>query len=262
MRAISIFIFEDGRSRRACLARVAFRIRVNKSAMGSVVILFLTFFLFFSAGLNPETSEQAPAKLPAGLYHARDFSRERVAAETNAAHFELAYIAARASADPASIPHARLELRLAPHFCKLTVSSHALYFSLRPALGPKRHTEQLYQLAAFFVRAGRRRNRDVHALNLVHARVIDFREHELVLDAQGVIAAAVKRVWRQALEVAHTRQNDGGEAVEEFVHPLAPQRDHAADGHALANLEIRDRLLRARDDGLLSRDLAKFLRRR
>ena len=44
-------------------------------------------------------------------------------------------------------------------------------------------------------------------------------------------------------EVAHARQRDVHQAVEELVHPLAAQRDHRADGHALAHLELRDRLL-------------------
>src|SRR5690606_23122576 len=46
---------------------------------------------------------------------------------------------------------------------------------------------------------------------------------------------------------------------EKFVHPLAAQRDHRADGHALAQLELRDRLLRPRHGGLLAGDLAEFL---
>src|SRR5580700_6173804 len=99
MRANSIFNFEDGRSTRACLAREAFRIRVNKSAMGSVVIL---------------------PSLPARLHHARNLSLERVAAETDAAQFKLPEKTARASANAATVPLADLKLQLPLHLRELT----------------------------------------------------------------------------------------------------------------------------------------------
>ncbi len=67
IRAISTFSFDEGKSTRGCLARAPFRIRVKRSAMGSVVIL---------------------SSSPTRLHHAGDFSLEREAAETDAAHFE------------------------------------------------------------------------------------------------------------------------------------------------------------------------------
>src|SRR5271169_981667 len=103
MRAISIFIFEDGISTRGCLARAPLRIRVKKSAMGSVVIL---------------------SSLPAGLHDAGNFSLEREAAETDTAHLELAKRAARAAADAAAVALADLELQLALGLRDLTGSSH------------------------------------------------------------------------------------------------------------------------------------------
>src|SRR5579862_2870549 len=104
MRAISTFILDDGISTRGCLASAPLRMRVRKSAIGSVVIL---------------------SSLPAGLHHAGDFSLEREAAETDAAHLELAKRAARASANPAAIALADLVLQLAPGLRDLTGSSHA-----------------------------------------------------------------------------------------------------------------------------------------
>src|SRR5579863_9084510 len=92
MRDSSIFIFEDGISTRGCLAIAPLRIRVKKSAIGSVVIL---------------------SSLPAGLHDARDFSLEREAAETDTAHLELPERAARTATDPAAIALANLELQLA-----------------------------------------------------------------------------------------------------------------------------------------------------
>src|SRR5271170_2211933 len=105
MRAISIFIFDDGISTRGCFARAPLRMRVKKSAMGSVVIL---------------------SSLPAGLHHAGNFSLEREAAETDAAHLELSQSTARAPADPATVALANLELQLALGLRDLTGSSHAL----------------------------------------------------------------------------------------------------------------------------------------
>src|SRR5271168_2607761 len=105
MRAISIFIFDDGISTRGCLAMAPLRMRVKKSAMGSVVIL---------------------SSLPAGLHDAGNFTLEREAAETDTAHLELPERAARAPADPAAVALANLELQLALRLGDLTGSSHAL----------------------------------------------------------------------------------------------------------------------------------------
>src|ERR1700690_49441 len=190
MRATSTFSFEEGRSTRGCFAIAALRIRVSRSAMGSVCIRpYLFSYLRFE-------------KLPACLHHAGDFSLERVAAETNAAHIELAEVATRAAADPAAVAFADLELQLPLHLCKLCSAAHSPSLSLLP-LRAERHAELLQKFAALFVVCGRGCDGDVHALDFVHARVINFREHELVFEAECVIAAAVERVWRQALEITH-----------------------------------------------------------
>jgi hypothetical protein len=55
-------------------------------------------------------------------------------------------------------------------------------------------------------------------------------------------------------EVAHARQRDVHQPVEELVHPLAAQRDLAADRLVLAQLEGRDRLARMGDHRLLAGD--------
>src|ERR1700683_250073 len=233
MRANSIFSFEEGISTRECFAREPFRIRVNKSAMGSVVIL---------------------PSLPASLHHAGNFSLERVTAETDAAHFKLAEKPARTSADPATVPVTDLVLQLLLHLRELTGTRHALSLSLRP----ERNAKQLQQLAPLCVVSCGSGYSDVHALDFVHPGVIDLREDQLVLNADRVIAAAVEGIWRQPFEVADTRQNDGGKAVEKFVHALSAQSDHAADGHAFANLKIRNRLLGARNHRLLPGNLPEL----
>src|SRR5206468_4302236 len=49
--------------------------------------------------------------------------------------------------------------------------------------------------------------------------------------------------------------------VEDLVHAIAAQGDHRPDRHALAQLEVRDRLLGARDHGLLPADRRQLLDR-
>src|SRR5215472_8413750 len=93
MRAISVLSFDAGTSTRWCLAAAALRMRVRKSAMGSVCIIF-------------------PVLLPACFHDAGNFSSKRHAAETDAAHLKLADIRAGAATDAATIAHANFELGL------------------------------------------------------------------------------------------------------------------------------------------------------
>jgi hypothetical protein len=136
------------------------------------------------------SSLPACSTLPAGFHHSGNFSLERVSAETYTAHFELADISARPSADPAAVADADLEFRLPLHFCELTVSSHAS--PCVRSLRAKWHAKLLQQLAPFFVRTGRGGNRDVHALDLVHSGVINLWKHQLVLQTERVISAPVE----------------------------------------------------------------------
>src|SRR5258706_13199424 len=213
MRAISVFSFETGTSTRWCLAAAALRRRVRKSAMGSVCI----------------------ALLPTGFHDAGNFSLQRHTAKTDSAHLELADISARAAAAAAAVAYPHLELRFLERLGDLCCSCHLL----RHPFFAKRKPEPLEQLAALLIvlRAGR--HGDVHALDLVHARVIDLRKHQLLFQSQRVIPAAVERILGQTAEVAHAREHHVAQAIEKFVHLVAAQSHRAADGHALANFKIR-----------------------
>src|ERR1700719_1200156 len=94
MRASSLFKRDAGTSTRWCLAATALRMLVRKSDMGSVCIILLESFL------------------PTGFRDAGDFSLERHAAETDAAHLKLANIGARAAANPATVARTYFKLRL------------------------------------------------------------------------------------------------------------------------------------------------------
>src|SRR5262249_42869326 len=81
-------------------------------------------------------------------------------------------------------------------------------------------------------------------------------------DAERVVAAPVERVEAQAAEVPDARQRDRDQPVEELPHAIAAQRDLHADRHALADLELRDRLPRAAHVRALAGDDRQLVERR
>src|SRR3989442_15150475 len=89
MSATRTFSREAGMSTFSCSARLAFRMRVSMSAIGSLLI----------------------ARSPARLHDARDLALERQLAEAQAAHLELSEISAGAAAELAAVIGARAELR-------------------------------------------------------------------------------------------------------------------------------------------------------
>src|ERR1700731_2593779 len=157
--------------------------RVKKSAMGSVCIVS-------PAPLTAATlllCRRLRRRLPACFHDAGDFALERHTAEANSAHLELANISAGATANAAAIAYAHLEFRLLMRLCDFCQACHLLRSS-RNAQG---NSETLQKLPAFLVVLCRGRQGDVHALDFVHAGVVDFRKHQLVSQAHGVVAAPV-----------------------------------------------------------------------
>src|SRR5271167_2548279 len=125
MRAISVFNLDTGTSTRWCFAAVALRMRVKKSAMGSVCINLL----------------------PARFRHSRDFSLERHAAETDTAHLELPNISTGAAAAAAAVAHPDLKFGLLQRLGDLCGACHLLCCSFFA----QRETESLQQFAAFLI---------------------------------------------------------------------------------------------------------------
>src|ERR1700761_6663051 len=103
--ATAFFILEAGMSTVWWLAVFALRMRVSRSAIGSVVT-----DIFYS--------------LPRRLGDAGDEAAMRVLAEANAAHGELAQVSARTPADAAAVVSAHRELRLQLGFFDRTGLSH------------------------------------------------------------------------------------------------------------------------------------------
>ena len=73
---------------------------------------------------------------------------------------------------------------------------------------------------------------DVHAADLVDLVVLDLGEDQLLLHAQGIVAAAVEGVSGDAAEVADAGQGHVEQAVQELPHLVAAQGDLRTDGHA------------------------------
>ena len=83
---------------------------------------------------------------------------------------------------------------------------------------------------------------DVHTADLVNLVILNFREDQLFLQAEGVVAAAVKGVGVDAAEVADTGQCHIEQSVQEFPHLIAAQGDLDADMLAFTDFEVRDGL--------------------
>src|SRR6195256_1857439 len=106
---------------------------------------------------------------------------------------------------------------------------------------PAREIECGQQGSCFVIGRSRGANRDVHAPRLAHLVEVDFGENDVFLDAERIVAAAVKTLRVEAAEVAHARQREVHQAVDELVHPRLTQRDLAADRLVFAQLVGRNR---------------------
>src|SRR5262249_58032549 len=82
---------------------------------------------------------------------------------------------------------------------------------------------------------------------------------DFFFDADGVIPPAVEALRRQTAEIAHARQRDIDQPVDELVHAGLAQRYLAADRLAVAHFEGGDRLSGLGDHRLLARDQAKII---
>src|SRR5687767_14714022 len=110
MRAMSVFIRDNGMSTRRCLDWHALRMRVNMSAIGSVMLIANSFSPRILADVEELLCECA--RLPARLAHAGDHPRQCQLPEADPAEAEASQIRARTPAPVAAVLVAHLELRL------------------------------------------------------------------------------------------------------------------------------------------------------
>src|SRR5437588_7947883 len=134
--------------------------------------------------------------------------------------------------------------------------------TLEPSLRPERHAEAAQESARFVVIPRCSHNGDIHTFLLVDLGVIDLRKDQLIAQAEGVIAAAIKRLAGTSAQIAYARQHYINQPIEEFVGTVAAQGDHRTDRLSFAHLESRNRLLRLGDDRFLSGDLTQLSHRR
>src|SRR5262249_30590616 len=194
-RAICSFCRDHGTSTEAFRAVFAFRTRVRRSAMGSLVM----------------------ARSPARLGEPGDLPLPGEVAKTETAHPEAPEERTRAAAERAAVVCPHLELRgprRLHHQCSLRQ---------RPLLGPEGHPERPEQRFRLRVGARRGAHDDCEAFDLLDLVEVDLREDHLLPQTERVIAAPVERPVGNALEVPHPRQRHVHEPVEELVHPLAAQ---------------------------------------
>src|SRR3954451_16641027 len=123
------------------------------------------------------------------------------------------------------------------------------------------HAERQQKLEGLLVGWRGRGDGHVKAASLVDRVVVDLGEDQLLANAHRVVAPAVERPGVEASEVANSRYGDGDQAVEELPHAGAAQSDGDPHGHAVAHLEVRDRLARTADVGVLAGDDRQLLRR-
>src|SRR5688572_9641274 len=235
-------------------------------------------FSFARPSHGPRASSSGSSRsLPAGLDDTRDLPRERKLPEADTAQAEVAQERARAAATAAPVVRADRELRLPlPLLDQRLLGHDSSRYPLRPgrhagflarALAragrlAERHLEQSEQLAPLLVRLRRRDEGHVHAPHLLDPVVVDLREDDLLGQPERVVSPPVERARRHAAEVADAGDRDVDQPVVELPHPRVAQGHHAPDELALAQLEVRDRLLGLAHRRLLAGDRRQVARRR
>src|SRR5712692_2180083 len=107
------FSFEAGRSSSSSPARCALRMRVNKSATGSVMLICYAPRLAVPVGTPTRLCLRPEARgLPRRLDHSGDLAFQRPVPEADPAHLELVEERPAAAAEPAPVVRPHLELRL------------------------------------------------------------------------------------------------------------------------------------------------------
>src|SRR2546423_4321447 len=230
-RAIASFTFDHGTSVVSLRARLALRMRVRRSAMGSVIIRARSYqdalinpgICPFSASWRRQMRHSLKRRKKA---RGRPHNGQRLCWRTR-----------------------NLGLRIAFIRCDVRATG-----SPRSSGGAEWNTERTQQRSPLRVALRGRADVDGEAFDLVDLVDVDLRKDDLLANAERVVAPAVEGLFRDSLEVAHARQRHVHQTIEELVHAIATQRHHTADRQPLAQLEVGDRLLRLGDHRPLARN--------
>src|ERR1044071_10149247 len=91
-------------------------------------------------------------------------------------------------------------------------------------LAAEGHAHEPEQRPPLFVGLCRGRDGNRHAAGLLALVGVNLGKNNLSTQAERIIAPAVERLIRNALEVAHPRQCHMDQPIEKLEHVLAPQR--------------------------------------
>src|SRR5579875_1474138 len=239
IRASSTFSFDAGASTCSWPAAAPLRIRVKKSAIGSVSILTSSTWSSPEsrrggrAGAGRSCRSQSPCRPPGR-------GRSGCTGST-----PWSCTSALASALPAK--------PFLPSALTLLLFEQTLELRWPPAAG-ERHPQAIEEGKGLRVGLGAGGDRDLHPPDVGAAAVVDLREDRLLPHPHRVVAAAVEGAGRQPPEVADPGDRDRAEPVEELVGAVAAQRDRDPHRHPLAHLESGDRLAGPAHGGELAGD--------
>ena len=82
----------------------------------------------------------------------------------------------------------------------------------------------LEQCLSFLVGSRRGVDRNVHPAHTIYLVVIDFREDDLLTNAEAVVPSAIEGLAIDALEVAHSWHGDPDQSVEECMALMTDKR--------------------------------------
>src|SRR4029077_12099904 len=128
---------------------------------------------------------------------------------------------------------------------------------------PEWHSETRQQAARLVVGAGCGDDRHFQPAEFVDLVVVDLGEHDLLAQAERVVASSVEAFRADAAEVADSRQRHVEQLVKEVPHAAPAQRGLDPDGLAGPQLEGGDgfasldqrRLLAGDDDHVADRGI-------
>src|SRR5699024_7089954 len=138
--------------------------------------------------------------------------------------------------------------------CDLTTSAFLAICASYPSGFLERETEPLEQATGLLVVGRGGDDGDVHPTLPVDLVRVHLMEHELLGQAEGVVAVAVELPRGQPTKVPDPGQGQGKQPVEELPHPVAAQCDPGAERLSFTQLELRDGSPRTVDLRLLAGD--------
>src|SRR5436190_15198684 len=118
----------------------------------------------------------------------------------------------------------------------------------------ERHPHFAEQRFGFRVRASGGHDSNIKSNIALDFIELDFGENRLVGNTKGIVAMTIESARRNSPKITNARQRRFNQSLEEFVHPFAPQSHLRADSLVLAQLKIRNALLRPSLGCTLSRD--------